>query len=446
MLKDENQAPVSDPSSALVKKDTSQNVFLFGAVHLPYELVVSILSYLKFRDVICMTRVSKRWKECVYSSPSLWRRIQVPKASKKFDGITLASVVKRCAGQMDLFHLEQCYPLTSTNMIAAVDKMPFRSLTQLKIVGMPKISTKALTMIVRQARKTLTTIDFSRMTVDTALITMVMSCSTLNDLVLSYADFSVDITINSRAKSPLKRLDLAHTTTRKSLLNLLSVLSADLEYLNVNECSHLDDTSLSPISRLKRLKALHCNQISHNRGVNTADLILQVVNGCSSLSSFSISHYPHLNELACDYLAEFLASTLTYLDLSFSGALSDACLSKFKLCTQLTFLNITHCSKITDTSLVQLFESCPKLEKLGLSGLLMISDTSIEAMKTHCKALTHLNVAKCTRLSGPALVGFIRGSRVKYLNVNLCQQIEERFLAVLRDLMRRGKLEARMSE
>jgi hypothetical protein len=82
------------------------------------------------------------------------------------------------------------------------------------------------------------------------------------------------------------------------------------------------------------------------------------------------------------------------LDFSSSRKLTDQSLTQIGRCPCLTFLSLTHCSKITDFGLLKFLKSNPQLERLDLSLTSHLTGQIIAHLGECCLNLQHLDVSR----------------------------------------------------
>nr|XP_020845030.1 leucine-rich repeat-containing protein 29 isoform X5 [Phascolarctos cinereus] len=94
-------------------------------------------------------------------------------------------------------------------------------------------------------------------------------------------------------------------------------------------------------------------------------------------------------------------------------------------------LDLTACSKLTDTSLAQVLKF-PSLKRLSLSLLLELTDTGLVAVARGCPSLEHLALSHCSRLSDR---GWVQAAnfwkRLQHLNLSSCNQLTEQTLVTI---------------
>uniref|UniRef100_A0A8C7GKG9 F-box and leucine rich repeat protein n=1 Tax=Oncorhynchus kisutch TaxID=8019 RepID=A0A8C7GKG9_ONCKI len=90
-------------------------------------------------------------------------------------------------------------------------------------------------------------------------------------------------------------------------------------------------------------------------------------------------------------------------------------------------LDLSACSKLTDSSITQHVLRYPDLQRLSLSILPEISDDSLASVAYHCRSLTSLEFSHCPRISDQ---GIARAApylaRLQHLYLSYCNALTDR--------------------
>lgn len=100
-------------------------------------------------------------------------------------------------------------------------------------------------------------------------------------------------------------------------------------------------------------------------------------------------------------------------------------------CPNVEDLNLNGCKKLTDATCQALSKHCSKLQKLNLdsSG---ITDLSLKALSDGCPQLTHINISWCTLITENGVEALARGCpKLKSFISKGCKQITSRAVICL---------------
>jgi hypothetical protein len=114
------------------------------------------------------------------------------------------------------------------------------------------------------------------------------------------------------------------------------------------------------------------------------------------------------------------------LDLANCDQLQDSDLSiLFRGLNALTELSLSGCKKISERGFLELAKSLSRLIKLDLSYS-NISDTALVEIISRCKNLTSLNVSSCSQLSEKGILAAVKtGLSLQRLDIAHCHIAEE---------------------
>lgn len=218
-----------------------------------------------------------------------------------------------------------------------------------------------------------------------------------------------------------------------SILKKLSKTFAQLHFLSLYSCKHVNDLSLAKLTQYQYGKQII--ELNVSKSYITSEGLMSVVHALKRLRSLDISYCrvsfgavgrilqscsESLVELAIDYLDFHYSSVLDarselmrlfqlfgrfgkgLLLLSIRGDahLSDECLDYcLSNCSQLKQVNITECPRLTDLSLLKLSDCCTQLKALDVRDCFSISDEGVLAVLRLCRFLSDLALDGCYRLT-----------------------------------------------
>lgn len=205
-------------------------------------------------------------------------------------------------------------------------------------------------------------------------------------------------------------------------LRIMAQSCQQLEHLNISWCLNVDTRGLSRVvqscSKLKDLRACEV------RGFDDKTFLLELFNR-NTLERLVLSHCVDLDDECLQVLiqgpdpeidpltgrAVVQARNLRHLDLSRCTQLTDKgvkCLAYNvpKLCG----LQLSHCEELTDDALEGIFESTPLLTHLDTEGLDNLSNSSLQNLaKSPCATrLQHLSISFCEHLGDTGMLRIVK--------------------------------------
>uniref|UniRef100_A0A3B4YMR7 F-box/LRR-repeat protein 15-like leucin rich repeat domain-containing protein n=1 Tax=Seriola lalandi dorsalis TaxID=1841481 RepID=A0A3B4YMR7_SERLL len=172
--------------------------------------------------------------------------------------------------------------------------------------------------------------------------------------------------------------------------------SQGLNRLHAAECPRMTDTSLKSVATLRDLHYLDislCHKVS-DVGIK----YLTEGSSVTKLRELNVSHCSHITDISVMRIAQRLCK-LRHLNLSYCKRLTDMSLewlSGSSICS----LDISGCN-IQDQGLAAVEEI--RLRKLILAECVYITDIGIEKLCKNVRDLEHVDVSHCVALSDPAI-------------------------------------------
>ncbi|KAK4196495.1 hypothetical protein QBC40DRAFT_257959 [Triangularia verruculosa] len=225
-------------------------------------------------------------------------------------------------------------------------------------------------------------------------------------------------------------------------LHTLLKSNHQLIHLNLTGLAAVNNATCKIISRecpdLETLNLSGCKQMDA-RGIRF------VIEGCPKLRDLrasSIRGFSGNTDLAT---AIFKTNNLERLILSNCSDITDAIFTtmilgptpEFDLLTnrplvpprKLRHLDLTRCSRLSDTSIRSLAYITPNLEGLSLSNLTHLTDAALEPILASCPNLSHLDVEDLTHLSNSLFANHIAKSpcstKLEHLSISGCENISD---------------------
>ncbi|KAF8948121.1 hypothetical protein BGZ47_006379 [Haplosporangium gracile] len=195
-----------------------------------------------------------------------------------------------------------------------------------------------------------------------------------------------------------------------------TTFSASSSLLSSSTLSTASASSSSPSS------ASSCYTLSSLRCPSIPDQI-----GCAGkgyIRTFSLAGttdcqaprpFPHLPSCITDRHLNAISSSLTHLtsiSLSHCTALTD--ITVIQLITSsspyLKSIDLTECRLLTNLTVQVIARLCSQLEELSLQGCGLVTDDAIEEVALHCTRLHSINIGQCQRAGDKSLEALLRAS------------------------------------
>lgn len=222
---------------------------------------------------------------------------------------------------------------------------------------------------------------------------------------------------------------LLSTNVRLTHLNLTGLVAVNngsckiiskncpqLESFNVSWCSHMDARGVKMVvagcPKLRDLRVGEIRGFSGAVGMEVAELIFAnnslerlVLSGCADLTD--------------EVLQTMIQGTDPEIDI-----LSDQALVAPRI---LRHLDLTRCTRITDSGLEVLPNNVPMLEGLQLSGCTLLTDTSLSKIISTTPFLTHLDLEELSELTNVFLAEHLAkapcATRLEHLSISYCENL-----------------------
>ncbi|KAJ3596739.1 hypothetical protein NHX12_003142 [Muraenolepis orangiensis] len=285
---------------------------------------------------------------------------------------------------------------------------------------------------------------------------MVEACPNLLYLNLSCTPLTNEaLQALSRSSLNLQYLSLAycHRFTDKGLKYLTTGKGChDLVHLNLSGCTQMTVDGFQHISTAcPSLKEIVINDMA----TLSDECVVGLIARCSSLCSLSLLDTPHLSDVAFKAIAEVSkleafstegngritdsswralcrsSPGLRRLHAAECPRMTDACLKAVATLKNLHYLDISRCNRVSDAGVRVLTEgsSAAKLRELNLSHCGRIHDISVLRIAQRLPKLNHLNLSHCRGLTNNSLE-YLTGSRVCSLDLGGCS-VQDQGLAAL---------------
>ena len=141
--------------------------------------------------------------------------------------------------------------------------------------------------------------------------------------------------------------------------------------------------------------------------INISDqAIAGLAERCRNLQVLSLNGCEKLTQTGLNYLAN---------PLHFKVGMSDS----------LKVLDLSYCSSVSTTSLLDLLETCASLEDLTIDGLISVNDDFVHQMCLACKTITKLSMQRCQQITDASLCSITDYLWIETLNISNCSKITD---------------------
>ena len=230
------------------------------------------------------------------------------------------------------------------------------------------------------------------------------------------------------------------TSLTDSGLDSISELYASLEVLSLAGLSGITDDGLMPIaSSCKQLQILNINNCSNI----THEILCNVARNCRSLSTLHASA-TQITDHGLERITHFFsAKNLTSLDLSFCSDISDhGIIAVAEKCPNITYFNGCGLHRITDVGARAICSHWWYLKYLNFEDLFLLDATAFwydhirdgrqAADDNMLKSLQYLNLSDCVNLSDRGMEGISQRCRhLEQLRMKGCDKLTELTLQLL---------------
>ena len=329
---------------------------------MPHEIRVRVLQYLKPRDIIRCSAVSKKWYDMCFDG-QLWATLNASEFYKDIPSETLIKILTSAGPFVRDLNLRGCVQMRD-HWGAESQKITdvCRNLEAFSIEGCRIDRSSVHYFLLRNPR--LVQINLS-------------GISTLNN----------------------------------SAMKIIAQNCSRLEYLDVSWCPHIDTKGLSKIAQsCPRLRDLRAGEV---RGFNDRNFMLDLFNA-NTLERLLLSHCTDFDD---ESLLTLIQGNDPEIDVLTDRAVVPP--RKFK------HLDFSRCRGLTNNSVKRLAHNAPHLVGLRLSQCSSLSDDAVTGIIETCPLLTHLDLEELD-LTNAALTTLAKSScalGLRHLNVSYCENL-----------------------
>ncbi|XP_029464615.1 leucine-rich repeat-containing protein 29 [Rhinatrema bivittatum] len=217
-----------------------------------------------------------------------------------------------------------------------------------------------------------------------------------------------------------------------SVVSLARSLSASLRILDLSSCVALTDISIQAISthlsRLTVLRIAWCKELTDWGLLGITNPEEELIPREEETGPTFSRNFGNMGFFTPPQYLDGKPRILTESDLEKSREKPSPSLKSLQCLQE---LDLTACSKLTDTSITQVIQF-PDLKQLSLSLLGEISDCSLAALAMNCRCLEQLSLSHCTNLTDEGFLGAARFLlRLQHLNLAGCNQLTDQSLKII---------------
>ncbi|MCJ1476412.1 hypothetical protein MMC13_005078 [Lambiella insularis] len=408
---------------------------------LPLELVHIILQHLSFKTVVCILRVSKRWKSILESIPALWRHLDLSKTTKNVRFTAIKYYVIRSRGTLtratltrydsansdaltyiasrckQLEYLELRVGLSNESLIKAAAMAP--SLKTLILVSGHQVSLDTVTQLLEKS-KSLEHAEFHILAGGNA-VQWSGDLSRLRVLKLHIAkesrrDMRLELVSHVRGSNPLKANSRPEMYLLSFVQDTLFPLAPNLHELSLSTRSSGSPRIASDFSSLTQLRILSLTDID----ILTFPCLPHSLRSLTMVKAWGIGSRSALNDA---YMARNDFSALTHLTVSAARFLLPeavtALIGSGK--NKLQKLDLRdHDSRLGIAALIS-EGHLSEVEELRLSDV-DLSDQLAELIARSCPRLKSFDASYNLKLTGVGVKALVlkEGEALKRLELDHC--------------------------
>lgn len=259
---------------------------------------------------------------------------------------------------------------------------------------------------------------------ETSFLKMIQRCTKIHTLKVENCKFITTATIREIAKScsELRALDLSgcYRVKDSSILEL-SERCSKLEYLSLLSCNQITDDGLLALAKNRLLSKLNLSWTSIKRSFD--DLGSSPM--ASTLKDLNVAWCTLIpDDVFCSAILKF--KNLTVLDLSWKQ-IPDRTLGKIlKHCNMLESLDITGCTALTAQGFAKFDKRrLPRIQRLSFAFCRGLLDEELLKICQSCPNLTYIDISLCSNISNKGLESLKYCELLSHISMNRCRQFSD---------------------
>ncbi|KAI0603002.1 hypothetical protein F4775DRAFT_7689 [Biscogniauxia sp. FL1348] len=334
-------------------------------VNMPDEIRVHIFSYLRPKELVRVSRVSKDFYKFCFDG-QLWTRFDATEFYTQIPAESLAKIIVSAGPFVKDLNIRGCLQIEHYKRAEVVVKA-CRNLINATLEGCRNFQKSTLHSLIRN-----------------------------NDKLANLNLTSMSAVTNSTCK-------------------IIAQHCPQLESLNVSWCKHMDARGVKMVIRgCPKLKDLRAGEIKGFNNPDVAEAIFEtnnlerlVLSGCMELDDDALKTMIHGVEPEVDILTDrpiVPPRKLRHLDLS-------------------------RCSQLTDQGVKALGHFVPELEGLQLSGCTSLTDAALEPILATTPRLTHLELEDLSELTNEVLSEHLAKApcapKLEHLSISYCENLSD---------------------
>ena len=386
-----------------VKEMRKRKNFNWG--QLPHEIAVHIFQFLKPKEIVRCSVVSKAWHKMCFDG-QLWINVDTEEYYRDIPAASLTRIMTKAGPFVRDLNLRGCAQMPERwgsegqNISDACRNLQYFSLegcridrssvhyfllrnprlVHVNLSGLKELSNSAM-RIIAQGCQQLEHLNVSWCHgVDTrGLLRIVQSCPRLKDLrageIKGFNDKAILLELFER--NNLERLVLSHCLDLDDESLQLLIQGED------PEIDPLEERAIVAPRKFRHLDLSRCKNLTSN-GVKC------LAHNVPYLEGLQLSHCDGMTDAAVTGIFESV-SHLTHLDIEELDELSNTCLqdlAKSPCASKLQHLNISYCEKLGDTGMLHVLKCCPKLRSLVMDNT-RVSDLVLTEAAAQVRSRDH---------------------------------------------------------
>lgn len=333
--------------------------------NMPHEIKVHVFSYLKPKELVRASRVSKEFYRMCFDG-QLWTCFDASEFYKEIPADSLAKIILAAGPFVKDLNLRGCVQVE----------------------------------------------HYKRAEV------MVKACKNLLNATLEGCRNFQKSTLHNLLKNnqKLARLNLTGlTAVTNTTCKIIAQSCTQLEMFNVSWCKHMDARGIKAVVEgCPKLKDLRAGEI---RGFDNTDVALAI---------FKTNNLERLVLAGCEELSDNALRTMIHGHDPEIDILSEIPMVPPR---KLRHLDLSRCSRLTTQGVKALGHLCPDLEGLQLSGVTNLTDEALEPVLATTPRLTHLELEDLLHLTNSLLSEHLAKApcapRLERISVSYCESISD---------------------
>lgn len=346
---------------------------------IPHEIAISILTYLKPKEIVRCSVVSKAWYSMCFDG-QLWTNVDTEEYYQKISAASLTRIMTKAGPFVRDLNLRGCAQMperwgSEGQSISDV----CRNLENFSLEGCRIDRSSVHYFLLRNPRLVHINVSGLKDLSNSAMRIIAQGCQQLEHLNVSWCH-GIDtrgllrIVQSCPKLRDLRAGEVKGFNEKAILLELFE--RNNLERLMLSNCADLDDEALQlliqgeepaadpltnrvmvPPRKLRHLDLSRCRALT-SKGIRS------LAHNVPRLEGLQLSHCEGVMDNALTGILDSV-SLLTHLDLEELDELTNATLqslARSPCISRLKHLNISYCEKLGDTGMLQVMKACPKLQ------------------------------------------------------------------------------------